>query len=91
MTHRQHHDDDYDRDPEEPEDFDRDDDPDGTDTEPCPHCNREIHADTDICPHCGSFVLHDEDNPPSQRAIWIIAAIALLLAMAFMILAHGGF
>jgi hypothetical protein len=83
-------DDDDDRDPEEPDDFDRDDDDDlfGTDTDPCPSCQREVHYQTDICPHCGHFIARN-DPPYSHRAVWIIAALALLLTAALMILATG--
>lgn len=80
--------DDLGRDPEEPDDFDRDDDPDGTDTDPCPSCKREIHADTDICPHCGLYISRN-DEPYSHRTVWVIAVIAILLAVSLMILATG--
>lgn len=80
-------DDDDERDPEEPEDFDRDDDPEGTDTEPCPGCGREVHANTDICPYCGQFIIRNEGY--SRRLVWIIATIGVILMMGLMILSHG--
>ncbi|HZZ42730.1 MAG TPA: hypothetical protein VFE58_07315 [Tepidisphaeraceae bacterium] len=77
------------RDPEEPEDFDRDDDLDGTDTEPCPFCKRQIHEKTDICPYCGSFILHDLARPPRPGVVWLITAIGLLIMMILAILLYG--
>ena len=93
MTRSQRQDDDYDddRDPEEPEDFDRDDDPFGTDTEPCPFCKREVHDQTDICPHCGNFIPRDEDRPVQVGTIWLVTAGVLLLAILTLILFSGRF
>lgn len=50
-----------------------------SDTEPCPHCGREIYADSERCPRCGQY-LSEEDTPPTARKpLWVVVLAALLL------------
>lgn len=83
---RHHATDDYEDDPEEPDESDMDDD-DGPDeaaeTIPCPHCGRDVYEFAEQCPKCGGY-LSDEDAATTRHPKWVIwTAAGILAAMAY--------
>jgi hypothetical protein len=50
---------------------------------PCPYCREEILEDSPRCPSCGRYI-SEEDTPPRQKPLWLLATIAICLIMALM-------
>ncbi len=86
---RNHAADDYQDDPEEPDESDMDadeGDDSGIETEECPHCGADVHEFAERCPACGRYVSREE-APRGTHPRWVIAtATVLLLIMLYALL-----
>ena len=48
----------------------------------CPACKAAVHEDTQQCPHCGEWIIPVYPGERSKRAVWLIAAALVILALA---------
>jgi hypothetical protein len=78
---RYHAEDEWEEDPEAPDEADMDEDGDEAGAIECPHCGREVYEWAEQCPHCGRY-LSEEDAPRGRKPWWILLAVALALAAA---------
>lgn len=69
-----------------PREEDMDADPDGPETDPCPHCGKLIMEDAEWCHHCGSYI--SQEDEPKQVPMWLLigAAAAGLVVMSWVLL-----
>ena len=68
--------DDWEDDPEAPDDVDLEDD-DETPTVACPRCSRDVAEVAERCPHCGEWLT--PGGAPTRRGPWGIAIVVILL------------
>lgn len=63
-------------------------DDDANDTVPCPRCGRQILAWADRCHRCGEYLGTEawRAQRPARRAIWVVAAGLVVLAMLWVLL-----
>ena len=62
------------------DEFSADDADEESDTQPCPHCHRQIYEDAERCPYCDNYVL-EEDADSGRKPWWVVATVFLCLAM----------
>ncbi len=65
-----------------------DDDPDDSDTVPCPECGAEIYADLDHCPQCGCW-LTDADGRSLETGLFASHRVRLVAAILLAIFVLG--
>lgn len=71
---------------DEDDDFDGDEDADDGDDLPtveCPYCRRAIPEDSPLCSYCERYISR-EDAPPPARPWWLIAGVAVCLAIVLL-------
>jgi predicted RNA-binding Zn-ribbon protein involved in translation (DUF1610 family) len=87
-----HHatDDDYEDDPEDPDESDTDLSDDDPETIECPHCGKDVYEFADQCPKCGHYLTREETPRKTNHRTWVIlTAIAILALMAYGLLRLG--
>ena len=57
-------------------------------TAPCPHCGTDVYDDAEQGPACGQY-LSREDEPRSSRPWWIVAGVAICLAIVILWMLGG--
>jgi hypothetical protein len=55
------------------------------DTEPCPHCGKEIYDGSERCPACGQYLSREDAPPTTTRPWWfvVLAVVCLLVALGW--------
>lgn len=59
-----------------------------SETQPCPHCHRQIYEDAEWCPHCGDYVVED-DADSGRKPWWVVAGVLLCLVMVLWWIVSG--
>ncbi len=70
--------DDWEEDPDAPQECDLDDEDDETLTVPCPTCGRPVAEIAERCPHCGDWIVSGGDTGRTWPR-WVIVAAVLAL------------
>lgn len=47
------------------------------DTNPCPHCGREVYEDAPQCPHCGHYIIKELHS--RRKPWWIVVGVVVCL------------
>ena len=71
-------DEDWEDDPDAPQDGDLDAEDDETPTVACPNCGQSVAEIAERCPHCGDWIVVGAGRPRTSR--WLIAAALLAAA-----------